>query len=443
MSANLLQGLEQASDMELLVLGVKLMAVGFSLALLAIVAVLAWSVRGESSSQRRTYLFCTIANAFAALYVITHTGVRVAALIGDLGGMLVMVKLAIAALMIAMAACICLYWVMEVRRPDGRPPWRRIAALYVLAAVAAILPWSEHPALVIASDRITLQGLSVFPEYGAAAPWYFALLLLVFAVAVMKLLRSPLQRTDRFGWRINSLGLGVLLVCAVHDALRELGATLLPLGVLWLGFVCFQAGAFTLMALHCRRLAHEYCQQRAALRRLSDALAHDRATGLYSRAHLQELLDRAGGSSEGGLLFIDLDHFKEVNDRYGHLCGDAVLRSVADLLRQELKGEEAACRWGGDEFLVYLPQGGVERARTLAARLYRQVHALRIEGAPELRAGLSMGYALFDRRGWRACAESADRALYQSKKAGRGQLTVAAVAPELRVTHAAPACETA
>lgn len=420
MSPYLLPGLEQSTGLDLLVLGLKLMGTGVSLGMLAIVAMGAWFIRNEDGDQRRTYSFFFVANLFTAMYVAADTGVRIAALQGDIGGALQTVRIAIAALMVAMAAYICLYWVMESRL---RTPWRRISALYGVALTAAALVWVEHPAAVIASDRITFRGLSAFPDYGAASPWYFTLLLMLVGGVVVSLLRSPLRHTDRAGWWLNLEGLAILLLTGIHDALREQGVILLPFPLLWVGFAFLQLGAFGFLALHYGRILREHRHQRVTLRRLSDALARDRSTGLYSRSYLQDLLDSAPAG--GGLLFIDLDNFKTINDRYGHLCGDIVIGGLADLLRTDLRDGDIACRWGGDEFVVYLRHGNAEQARILGGRLQEQAGRLRFDRAPGLQVTLSMGYAPLADGDWRRAADLADKALYQSKRDGKGRLTVA------------------
>lgn len=415
-----LPGLEQATGLDLLVLGLKLMGTGVSLGLLAVVAMGAWFMRNEDADQRRTYSFFIVANLFTAMYVAADTGVRIAALQADTAGALQAIRIAIVALMVAMAAYICLYWVMESRL---RTPWRRISALYGVALTAAALVWVEQPAAVIASDQVIFRGLSAFPDYGAASPWYFTLLLMLVGGVVVSLLRSPLRHTDRAGWWLNLEGLAILLLTGMHDALREQGIILLPFPLLWLGFAFLQLGAFGFLALHYGRILREHRHQRVTLRRLSDALARDRATGLYSRSYLQDLLDSAPAG--GGLLFIDLDNFKTINDRYGHLCGDIVIGGLADLLRTGMRDGDIACRWGGDEFVVYLRQGAAEQAHSLATRLQERAARLRFDRAPGLQISLSMGYAPLTDGDWRRTAELADKALYQSKRAGKGRLTVA------------------
>jgi len=426
MHSSLLLGLDQATPLDLVLLGVKLLATGGSLGLVAVVLLGAWALRDAGTGARRIYLCFVIGNLLAALFVLADTAVRVGALMAEFEATLQLVRIALVAIMAATSVYLCLYWMLAA---PTRPPWPRIAMLCVVMLVVAVLLWVEHPALVIASDRITLRGLSAFPEYGAAAPWYFVALLLLGASVMIGLLRSPLRHSDRTGWRLNLIGMGLLLAAGSHDALRELGVVLLPVAVLWLGVVSFQVGAFGMLALYFARLLREHRQQSVKLRHMSDALARDRATGLFSRSYVQDLLERGGRESRGGLLFIDIDNFKSVNDRYGHFCGDAAIAAVADLLRSGLRGGDIPCRWGGDEFLVYLPGANPAQARELGARLQARARELRIEGAPELRLGLSMGYAELTDGDWRRCAELADQALYQSKRAGRGRLTVAGDAP--------------
>jgi diguanylate cyclase (GGDEF)-like protein len=126
-------------------------------------------------------------------------------------------------------------------------------------------------------------------------------------------------------------------------------------------------------------LAAVAAQGTAALRRLrelelarTEAL-HDALTGLANRRKMEVVLEHAWAAAERGddlaVLMMDLDDFKGVNDRLGHAAGDDLLRVVGEVLRREVRRADTAVRYGGDEFLVILPRGGLPGARLLAERL--------------------------------------------------------------------------
>src|SRR5438445_66886 len=114
----------------------------------------------------------------------------------------------------------------------------------------------------------------------------------------------------------------------------------------------------------------------------------DGLTGCFNRTHALEVLDvelrRARRSQLPlSLIMFDLDHFKEANDRYGHLCGDAVLAAVGRRMRDVLRGRDLKCRYGGEEFLVLLPETPLEGAKRVADSLRRELADLPIHWKDE------------------------------------------------------------
>lgn len=164
---------------------------------------------------------------------------------------------------------------------------------------------------------------------------------------------------------------------------------------------------------------------------LAELSRRDMLTGLDSRRHWQEqaqamLREHQTQGRPATLLFVDVDHFKPINDRYGHAAGDDVLRAIAKQLQATLKGPTTAGRLGGDEFAMVLPLG-LEEAAAAAERLRAAVEALRFPDQPELRCTLSLGMAEAPGpgHGLREWMEAADRELYRSKQGGRNQTSVA------------------
>jgi len=165
-------------------------------------------------------------------------------------------------------------------------------------------------------------------------------------------------------------------------------------------------------------------EQKALEERLAHAASHDSLTGLRNRAELlatASALLADAAALPVGVLFIDLDGFKALNDRLGHQAGDAVLRVVAARLAGAVRGEDIVGRIGGDEFVVVVPRATVGGVRALAARTRRSVLGEISLGDAPLAVTASIGTAisspgdsvdhLFDR---------ADRAMYRSKRRGRG-----------------------
>lgn len=158
--------------------------------------------------------------------------------------------------------------------------------------------------------------------------------------------------------------------------------------------------------------------------RLEERL-HDSLTGVLSREAFADELDQAFAGAEKkpfALLFIDLNDFKQVNDKYGHLVGDDCLRAAGQRLSSVIRGGDAVGRFGGDEFLILLRGVAVPPLlRPIESRL-RSTLVEPIEGPEgELQVGVSVG-AAYSRDGYGSPAEmvaAADRAMYQDKRAGQ------------------------
>lgn len=167
--------------------------------------------------------------------------------------------------------------------------------------------------------------------------------------------------------------------------------------------------------------------------RLAHLASHDPLTGLPNRTLLHERLgqemSRAARTGAGfALLCMDLDRFKQVNDRFGHEAGDAVLRAVAGRLRSAVRAEDTVARMGGDEFVVIQADGGTLSAAAmgLAERLIRAVSEPVDFNGTALNIGLSVGIAVAPIAGADAdgLLRAADDALYKAKQAGRNRYCV-------------------
>jgi diguanylate cyclase (GGDEF)-like protein len=188
------------------------------------------------------------------------------------------------------------------------------------------------------------------------------------------------------------------------------------------------------------RLNRQLAEQVEEVERLRAVLAEeavrDPLTGLHNRRYLDRALDadlahrpRTGQLS---LLVVDIDHFKTVNDRFGHAAGDRVLTSVAGTLSAAVRGGDTAARLGGEEFVVVLPGAGREQALVRAEQVRREVAAARhlLDGEP-VAVTVSVGVAVCPADGTSAAAllEAADRALYTAKATGRDRVVAAEAAP--------------
>lgn len=159
----------------------------------------------------------------------------------------------------------------------------------------------------------------------------------------------------------------------------------------------------------------------------------DGLTGLYNRRYWQERFEHEfklsiRNKSCVTLIMLDIDHFKAVNDTYGHQTGDEVIRNIADIIRQATRGTDIAGRYGGEEFVILLPDTSCENAITVAERIRKAVMGTLIKYEHhELKYTCSLGVA--DLHGaytksqeW---VEAADQALYAAKEGGRNKVVIA------------------
>jgi two-component system cell cycle response regulator len=160
----------------------------------------------------------------------------------------------------------------------------------------------------------------------------------------------------------------------------------------------------------------------------------DGLTGLHNRryldGHLKLLIDRANARGrEMSVCITDIDRFKLINDTHGHDAGDAVLREFANRLRTAVRGADLACRYGGEEFVLVMPDTSPQTAATVAERLRMTIEQdpFRLGGGAALQVTASLGIAsLLPGDGPEALMKRADSALYEAKRSGRNRVVAAA-----------------
>lgn len=168
-------------------------------------------------------------------------------------------------------------------------------------------------------------------------------------------------------------------------------------------------------------------------RQLARMATQDKLTGLYNRRYFEDRLQKEINRANRyhrmlALAMFDLDHFKNINDRYGHPAGDHVLREVGRRLRQTIRQCDIACRYGGEEFIVIMPETDLEDSRVICERIRDQVQKLRLEfDGKRFNITISGGTALYDPSiapGAEELIKAADRRLYHAKKSGRNRVVL-------------------
>ncbi len=172
---------------------------------------------------------------------------------------------------------------------------------------------------------------------------------------------------------------------------------------------------------------------REQLSALQEEAATDPLTGLKNRRGFERACEqmKESESHEGALLLLDVDRFKEVNDKYGHLFGDQVLRAVAQVISASVKGQDLSGRFGGDEFVILLPETSAQGAHVVAERIRAAFGRARIRrGGSDIcveQLSLSIGVAVGQCPDLlQTLLNLADQALYEAKSAGRNRVCFAA-----------------
>ena len=313
-----------------------------------------------------------------------------------------------------------------------------LALSLLLAAVLRFYEKSPRWVLLLAPPALLLAALATqLDHYGARVAISGAMYALQAIAVVMALFRRRRETVGR-GARLVMAGMGIEVGLM---ALRAAGGVLNTEASQQL----LQGGAIqtatylgTLVMLLVASLGFIFMTKERADDANRILAACDALTGIANRRSIIAALDRDVGRAIRtrtplALMMIDLDHFKRVNDSYGHLAGDAVLRSLAAVLHQRIRSQDIVGRYGGEEFLVVLPETTLLGARRLATEFCKAVaaHAFVHEGeqiAQTVSIGV-FGGLLEPGDSWDVLIHAADSALYDAKHSGRNRVEETPVLP--------------
>lgn len=266
----------------------------------------------------------------------------------------------------------------------------------------------------------------------------------IVAVEITDLLSATRRFEKRMRWWIGVLflsgvgiavGSGIMLARSVLRPMRDLeaGTRRFAAGELGFRLIPRSQDEISQLKLSFNTMAAALEETQRSLRDLS---ARDQLTGLYNHREFYRLLEEELARSQRyghqvSLLMLDIDYFKRVNDSYGHLAGDQVLRRLPELIRGQLRISDIPCRYGGEEFGVILPETTGVQAQEVAERIRSVVASQPIElpDGGSIRVTVSLGVATFphDAQAEEHLVSAADLALYQAKRRGRNRVCVAAV----------------
>jgi diguanylate cyclase (GGDEF)-like protein len=233
-------------------------------------------------------------------------------------------------------------------------------------------------------------------------------------------IRERVTRVSKLPYVGIAIGYGLLLLVAVREARSPLHALI---------FGC--AGLTALVTVRQMTAQREYTDLMSRFQALA---ATDSLTGLHNRRNFFRLaertLDACGGPDRPvAVVMIDVDHFKVINDTYGHAVGDEVLAAVSRALNDAVRAGDVVARFGGDEFAVLLPGSGPAEASVVAERLRRRTMSTPVQtsiGPVQISLSVGVGTHEHGNADIEALLLRADEALYEAKRAGRGRVHVAA-----------------
>lgn len=177
----------------------------------------------------------------------------------------------------------------------------------------------------------------------------------------------------------------------------------------------------------CLLLAKRLGEQTAEIVRLQGMIGRDAVTGAASRSQMAHLWERVVAQGEAALLFLDVDRFKAINDRWGHLVGDAVLGAVVHRILGVLRPQDVCLRYGGEEFMVFLAAVGAQQAEAVAERIRVAIAFNPVTGEEwSVPVTVSIGVVPTHEESpdLASLIAVADQALYQAKAQGRNQVVV-------------------
>lgn len=293
-----------------------------------------------------------------------------------------------------------------------------------------------NPAILVQLQELRRLGQEVIVEL----EWIEEIV----AVEITDLLSATRRFEQRMRWWIgvvflSGIGIavasGILLARSVLRPMRDLeaGASRLAAGELGFRLIPRSEDEISQLKLRFNAMAAALEENQRCLRDLS---VRDQLTGLYNHREFFRLLGEELARSlryghQVSLLMLDIDYFKRVNDTYGHLAGDQVLRRLPELIRGQLRINDLPCRYGGEEFGVILPETGTEQALEVAERVRSEIARIPIDlpDGGSLRVTVSVGIATFPGAGKseESLLSAADLALYQAKRSGRNRICVAEI----------------
>ncbi|TFW20989.1 GGDEF domain-containing protein [Massilia arenosa] len=313
----------------------------------------------------------------------------------------------------------------------GRLPAQRVTAVGFVAAVALLL----FVLLIWFSERLRIpnwrlaQAQAAFAVgfdvmlYAFAPPEHRASMLIGLPVVIVfsAFALRPRQTLALSGFGLMLLLLACLILGYVDMDPRRMGDELTNFGLAAIGIISVAVVTSDHARLRVKLVAQQ-AELQAALAKIERAANTDELTALLNRHGVRSRFHAETDEGELTLALIDIDHFKKLNDALGHDAGDTALRHFAEVARRSVRARDAVARWGGEEFLIVMPDTGLADACRMLERLQ-----LGLRDLPHLEAGLTISAGVVRQRdgeSFDAMVGRADALMYEAKQSGRDAIRV-------------------
>lgn len=325
----------------------------------------------------------------------------------------------------ALLAALTLLWIVIDAAVLPRTFWPRLAVMRLFASTAfVVLAAALRHSVRLNDARRALAALLLIPTA------FYLLAQSLLAQAGHQATNLAVHTAYELLPFIVMAGLSIFPLTALESLcyafpvlLAQIGVGLLQHNLAWDSDIIGTLWLLLLLALTAMIAGMSQLQFMLALTNQS---LHDPLTGCYNRGSGEQLIElqysiATRQQTPLALAFIDIDDFKSINDRYGHDIGDTVLRYTADVLRNNLRAGDILLRWGGEEFVVLMPNTGCAAAQEAFGRLHVGGLGERPDGRP-----LTVSIGIAERRAdvaghWHALVEQADQRMYEAKRAGKNR----------------------
>ena len=324
---------------------------------------------------------------------------------------------------------LALIMVLVVTVPGNQLTYRSIAVVSVVGIVTAL--YLNLNGKFKASLQITLLLMFVMPwlsilyEYLRHSGDYVPMMYMIIPIQLMALF-MPLKPMFSIATAQTALLAGLILLDPARDQYN------------WASLICYlflttMLGTIISYVLRKQYLNIMLSRNNLAIseNKMREISIRDPLTGLYNRRFMNESFDDllSRTTQSFSLLMVDIDHFKEINDTFGHTSGDEVIRKVADILVEATRKQDIVCRYGGDEFVVILVDCNLNDALVKAQQIKQQVESLVVDTTREnsiaLTASIGVAHSSQSNNSRDAILRAVDTALYTAKQNGRNQAVAA------------------